>query len=196
MSDGVCLRFVLDTYEQEIERFGGLAGMAAAEAIFAADSRCAAQLLRHLKIPSEQLDRNAFLAFTIDDLLAGLGLDESERLRWYRSQKTAGAPDTGAEYRQKKNALRSVVGQPQQFFAALPGGTEALAAFAERREAFTRIGSQLRAQTDLTKPLDVLCSSFVHLHVNRMVPMDAAAEQRILSLLLRTRESLAKAPPT
>ena len=41
MSDGVCLRFVLDTYEQEIERFGGLAGMAAAEAIFAADSRCA-----------------------------------------------------------------------------------------------------------------------------------------------------------
>lgn len=110
MSDGVCLRFVLDTYEQEIERFGGLAGMAAAEAIFAADSRCAAHLLRHLKIPSEQLDRNAFLAFTIDDLLAGLGLDEPERLRWYRSQKTAGAPDTGAEYREKKNLLRSVVG--------------------------------------------------------------------------------------
>jgi hypothetical protein len=35
-----------------------------------------------------------------------------------------------------------------------------------------------------------------HLHVNRMAPMDAASEQRILSLLLRTRESLAKAPPT
>ena len=196
MSDGVCLRFVLDTYEQEIERFGGPAGMAAAEAIFATDSRCAAQLLRHLKVPSEQLDRNSLLAFTIDDLLAGLGFDGPERLRWYRSQKTAGTPDTGAEYREKKNLLRSVVGQPQQFFAALPGGAEALAALAERRGALTRIGDQLRAQPDLTRSLDVLCSSFVHLHVNRMAPMDTAAEQRVLSLLLRTRESLAKAPST
>jgi thiopeptide-type bacteriocin biosynthesis protein len=54
MSDGVCLRFVLDTYEQEIERYGGLAGMAAAEAIFAADSRCAADLPPP-ENPSEQL---------------------------------------------------------------------------------------------------------------------------------------------
>jgi hypothetical protein len=29
-----------------------------------------------------------------------------------------------------------------------------------------------------------------------MAPMDTAAEQRVLSLLLRTRESLAKAPST
>jgi lantibiotic biosynthesis protein len=47
MSDGICARFVLDTYEQEIERFGGPAGMAAAEEIFAADSRAAAQLVRY-----------------------------------------------------------------------------------------------------------------------------------------------------
>lgn len=42
MSDGLCLKFVFDTYERELERYGGLAGMAAAETVFSADSRYAA----------------------------------------------------------------------------------------------------------------------------------------------------------
>ena len=194
MSDGVCARFVLDTYEQEIERFGGPAGMAAAEELFAADSRAAAQLVGQRKAKSWSLDLHALLAFTIDDLLAGLGLDEAERLRWCRSQTTTGGPDTGSEYREKKTVLRALIGQPQQFLAGRPGGSETLAALAARREVLARIGVQLRALPDLTRPLDVLCASFVHLHLNRMAALETGAEQRILSLLLRTRESLAKAP--
>ena len=41
MSDGLCLKFVFDTYEREVERYGGRAGMAAAESLFSVDSRCA-----------------------------------------------------------------------------------------------------------------------------------------------------------
>ena len=46
---GACDRFAVDTYERELERYGGPEGMAAAEDLFAADSRCVAGLLGGLR---------------------------------------------------------------------------------------------------------------------------------------------------
>ena len=42
MTDGLCLKFVFDTYEQEVERYGGLDGMVTAGTLFSIDSRYAA----------------------------------------------------------------------------------------------------------------------------------------------------------
>jgi len=196
MSDGLCLRFVFDTYEQEVERFGGVAGMAAAETIFSADSRGAAELLRCSRAKQWPHDRTTLVALSIDDFLGGLGFNETERLDWYRTHTTAGGPDVGSEYRQRKTVLRSLLGQPQ-WLAGQPGGTEIAGALAARRDALSAAAHRLRelaGQSVLGQSLDTLCASFVHLHVNRLAGLDAAPEQRILSLLLRTREGLEKAP--
>jgi lantibiotic biosynthesis protein len=197
MAEGLCLKFAFDTYEQEIERFGGAAGMAAAEELFSADSRGSAGLLHELKRKSWPHDEVTLLALSIDGLLSAIGFDEAERLRWYRSQTNARAADIGAEFRQRKNVLRSVLGQPQQFLASFPGGSEIASILARRQAALAPVAQRLRelaAQEILRRPLDALCASFVHLHVNRMSSPGSPAEQRMLSLLLRTRESLAKAP--
>jgi lantibiotic biosynthesis protein len=53
---------------------------------------------------------------------------------------------------------------------------------------------QLASEDKLSTTFDALCASFVHLHLNRVAGLDHASEQRILSLLLRTRDSLQKAP--
>src|SRR5262249_31783008 len=90
MSDGLCLQFVMDTYEQEIERFGGPEGMAAAEALFAADSVAAAELTGIFRQKLWLHDQTSLLALSIDDLLAGLGFGEADRLRWYREHASDG----------------------------------------------------------------------------------------------------------
>lgn len=60
MSDGFCLKFLFDTYEQEVERFGGLRGMTASEAVFSADSRSAVGLMRCLKTKLWPHDQTTF----------------------------------------------------------------------------------------------------------------------------------------
>jgi thiopeptide-type bacteriocin biosynthesis protein len=107
MSSGRCLKFVFDTYEQEVERFGGHLGMAAAEAIFFADSSSAAALVHCTKRKLWPHDQTTLLVLSIDDLLSSLGFDQSERLRWYETQTKSTKTDISAEYRQRKTVLRS-----------------------------------------------------------------------------------------
>jgi thiopeptide-type bacteriocin biosynthesis protein len=197
MSDGFCLKFLFDTYEQEVERFGGLRGMTASEAVFSADSRSAVGLLRYLRTKLWPHDQTIFLALSIDDLLYGLGLSETDRLGWYRRQATPGGQDLGSEYRQRKSALRSLLGQPEKFLSTQPGGVQIASVLEGRRKALSPIAQGLRRLADqgvLSQSLDTLFASFVHLHVNRLAGLDSQSEQRVLSLLLRTREGLEKAP--
>jgi hypothetical protein len=53
---------------------------------------------------------------------------------------------------------------------------------------------QLAAQGDLSQPLDDLLRSYVHMHCNRLLPRDRAAERQVLGLAARTRDSLDRAP--
>src|SRR2546422_358708 len=52
-----------------------------------------------------------------------------------------------------------------------------------------------RAQRgELSQAPAMLYRSYMHLHLNRLVGIDGTAEPRVLGLLLRTREGLARAP--
>ena len=196
MTDGLCLKFVFDTYERELERYGGLAGMDAAESLFFVDSRHAAAILRSYRAKKFTHDHVTLVTASIDLLLAGIGLDPDQRLRWYRSQATPGRAEAGSEYRQRKSVLRLLLGKADSF-ANEPGGAEIAEFFDARRGALAAAANQLRdlsGRGELGQALDALYASFVHLHVNRMGGIAVSWEQRMLSLLLRTREGLQKSP--
>jgi len=198
IAEGIFLKSVFDTYEQEVERFGGPAGMALAERFFSMDSRYAAELLRHYNAKQWLHDRSTMVAISIDDLLGAIGLSEAERLRWYSSQATLGRTQTSDEYRQRKNVLRALLGKPD-FLATEPGGGEIARVFRDRQKALADVVDTLRklgSAGELGQSFDTLCASFVHLHVNRLNSTDSLSEQWLLSLLHRTREGLKKAPAT
>ena len=71
----------LAVYEREVERYGGPSGISLAELVFAADSIAVAAMLAE---PRDALDLMEMAVLSVDHLLAGLGLDEAARLRWYR----------------------------------------------------------------------------------------------------------------
>jgi thiopeptide-type bacteriocin biosynthesis protein len=194
---GGCDRFAIDTYEREVERYGGPEGMATAEDLFAADSRCVAALLAGLG-DSLGLDPIDLAVLTADDLLDALGLDPRQRLAWY-GRRVADRRASGHEHRRRKATLRPLVANPRHL-ASVPGGREALDHLAERRAALTPIAHRLAqlageaADEGLDPPLHDLAASFVHLHCNRLLGTDPAAERLVLGLLLRARESLERAP--
>jgi thiopeptide-type bacteriocin biosynthesis protein len=192
---GLGTRLCFDTYERELERFGGPAGTKAAEAIFDADSRAVLEILRLSRDGILRMDLTALAVLSIDDLLAGLGASEAERTEWYR--KRAGPRSAaGNEYRQRKNSLRSLLGDPDGI-RSQPGGDAVARALAARRRGFEAAGRQLtelETAGRLFQPKVQLFGTYVHLHCNRLLGVDRLAEERALGLLARTRDGLSRAP--
>jgi thiopeptide-type bacteriocin biosynthesis protein len=128
-----------------------------------------------------------------DDLLDALGLDPVRRLEWCAG-RVADRRASGPEHRRRKPTLRPLLADPQRL-ASVPGGREVLDHLAERRAALAPVARRLAGLTAADHPLlRDLAASFVHLHCNRLLGTDPAAERLVLGLLLRARESLDRAP--
>jgi thiopeptide-type bacteriocin biosynthesis protein len=193
VSDGLCLRLAFDTYDREIERYGGEAGMEIAEEIFAVDSRTVAELLDVIR-RRPALDRITIAVLTVDRLLEGLAITAADRLRWYRSW----APPSrigGAEYRHRDPALRRVLTHGR----GTEAGWESAAPILEHyRRALEPLSSPLKARIaadgQRAKERSVY-RSYVHMHLNRLLGRDATTtEHLVLELAGRVRESLSRAP--
>jgi len=194
MSEGLCQRFTFDTYDREIERYGGPAGIAVAEAVFTADSPAVIDALTNLR-KRTSLDRLTLAVVSIDDLLASIGLSEIERLNWYKGRVTSRRA-SGNEFRERKTTLRSLLGALDGL-AGMAGGPELARIFAERRRSLAPIAgrfAELDKHHELTKARETILSSIVHMHCNRLVSADWTIEEPALGLLLRVRQSLKESP--
>jgi thiopeptide-type bacteriocin biosynthesis protein len=128
-------------------------------------------------------------------MLQGLGMDAATRIDWYKRHAGAAGRESGGEYRALKSSLRRALGDPARWLSDRPSGTAVQGALDQRRERLSTIAARLRELSDgqrLTQTLDSLASSYVHLQLNRLGA--ARSEQILLGILLRTLESLAKAP--
>jgi lantibiotic biosynthesis protein len=196
VEDGICTRFVFDTYDREIERFGGLEGMALSEGVFHADSVAAMELVGILnsKAWKDTEHRTALLALSVDDLLADTGMGRPLRGAWYKTQ-AADTRENGQEYRRLKNVLRAALGDTVDWLAGVPCGVRIAECLRRRRDMLSERAKKLEELTDakiLSQSLTTLCSSYAHLHLNRLGA--ASEEKMLLELLSRAWASLLKAP--
>lgn len=191
----------VETYERELERYGGPAALSIVEAIFGADSRAAVELLR-LRLERRITSAPEVLAaLSLDDLLAALGLDTDARLRWYRT-RVPSRHEVGQLYREHKAVLRALLSSHRERAAERSDGTSPAPAIPDEiARVLMRRRHELRrhaeALSDMLGPLDrtesaEIVGSVLHMHCNRLLGTDTAAERRALGLLLRTSEGLAR----
>jgi len=197
MADGICARVAIDTYDRELERFGGPEGMLVAESIFHADSRFAAAVVGVLRSKKwEDADRRlALFALSLDDLFRITGFSEAERLDWYKRETNERAYDAGTEYRRLKALLRGAIGNQTSWLSEMPFGDLIQAAFVRRAKDLSDTSSrllQLAREHRITVPVAKLFASYAHLHLNRIGA--ANTERMLFNLLFRTRTSLRNAP--
>ncbi len=196
---GLLRKLVLDSYDREIERYGGLEGIRVAEQIFAADSIAAAEIValriqRLLELPPLDL-----ALITVDDLISSLGLAAEERLKLYESirqfQEEAFANQldrlakTFYDYRRPAQRL---IGD-RQWLREQPGGPQLEACLRARAETLRPLGEQLRALADrdqLWTPLHAVLGSYIHMHCNRLLGINRLLEFEVAYYLQRTLESL------
>jgi thiopeptide-type bacteriocin biosynthesis protein len=196
MDSDLCLRFCVDTYEREIERYGGDYAMESAERLFCADSESALEMLSFLG-PESPLQRIELAVFGLDFLFRKLGCSAPERLALVEDMA---APRllSGIEYRQRKAVLQAMFGiRHEPRLAKTIGGV--LIALEKNAPAIAEVGRQLvelESEGNLSRPLDSIFRGFAHMACNRM-GLDAASEKKAYGLLVRSYDTLhaLSAPP-
>jgi lantibiotic biosynthesis protein len=177
VEDGRIFRMELGTYEREMERYHGDAGMEASEALFFADSD---SVLEIIETPAgEDLDARWRLALRgADQLLEDLGLGLDEKRALVRTARDGFAREHDAQpalerqmdalYRRERPALEALLASP-------------LEAFGARTARVRRIAADLRAAG---VPVARVAPSYVHMHVNRLIRSEARAHELVLYDLL------------
>jgi thiopeptide-type bacteriocin biosynthesis protein len=173
-------RLALDTYEREVERYGGPEGIELAEALFHADSDLALDILDQLAPGDRGLDQRWRLTLRgIDLLLVSFGMDLAAKQtviaqarstfeREFRVDRTL-RRQIGARFRLERGALARLLSWTPETGDSLAPGCRALAARSTRlRGIVDELLAQERAGR-LSRPLNQWVASVVHMHVNRLV---------------------------
>ena len=183
--NGICSRVSLDTYDREVERYGGPDGIDLAEDLFVADSVAVLEILSLVDRKAVELDPSLLGVYTVDDLVRNLGLTDEQQDSLYR-HAVLDRKEAGKDYRTQQRLLRPMLGDPQ-WLARQPGGDQIADILARRRhrvqDVAARLDTRFQSRADLAR-------SFVHMHANRLLGCGHPPEQRVLGLLQRTRESL------
>jgi len=194
MASGSCIRFSFDTYDREIERYGGPAATTVAESVFSVDSHATATLLHLCQSKILSMDRTMLTVLTVDTLLAGLGVEELSRVYWYGKQISS-RRENSIEYRNRKGVLRAVLSDKGRLKAE-PGGDALYGILHGFHEELQPLGRRLSTMANggtLSRSIEFLYGSLVHLHMNRL-GIQPTSERGILGLLWRARRGLACAP--
>jgi thiopeptide-type bacteriocin biosynthesis protein len=211
VASGLVHRVQLDTYEREIERYGGDDGIELAEQLFHADSEAVLAIVGALDTATELDDRWRFALLGIDALLADLRLDLAQRRAVIAAQRAAFGAEyavalpfersLGARFRTERAGLEALL-------AGAPGaGREDDPDLAVVRDAIRRRSERSRAAVDrlverdrqgrLSVAIPELAKSFIHMHANRCLRSAPRAHELVIyDFLDRCYESrIARARP-
>ncbi|RKH13386.1 Lanthionine biosynthesis protein LanB [Corallococcus sp. CA053C] len=188
--DGLVHRVQVDTYERELERYGGDAGLPLAEQWFHADSEAALELLDTVAGDDGADARWRLVLWGIDSLLTDLGFDLEGRCRLLAGLRQGYGQEfsvdgaferrLGERFRTHRQELEALLWQPGPAEGPLAPG---LAVLRRRSERQGPVLARLRASADqgqLTQPLERVAASLVHMHTNRMLRTAARAQELVL----------------
>lgn len=193
--DGRVWRVQLDTYEREVERYGGAAGIELAEQLFYADSLAVAEIVAALSTGDAGMDERWRLAmYGMDRLLDDFGFDLPTKLEVVKKARAGFLAEFHADdalhaqlserYRNERKSLERLLDPiPHAEHSLAPG----IAVFAQRSVTLAPVIAQLQAaehQQTLTLPLADLALSYLHMHVNRLLRSSQRAQEMVLYDLL------------
>jgi thiopeptide-type bacteriocin biosynthesis protein len=202
LDDGKAWRLQLDSYEREVERYGGARGIELAERIFHADSEAVLAMVEQRPEDHRGDARWRLALLSIDRLLEVLGLDLDARRAIARRARDTFASGSfakagfrrrvGEKFRSERPGLMALLDVGPATDPRLAPGLEVLRL---RSEWLAPVLAELRSGVSaggLTVPPAELAISYMHMHANRLLRSAHRAQEVILyDFLARLYESQA-----
>ena len=183
------LRFSIDTYEREVERYGGKQGIESAERFFNQDSKIVINLLYNAKLMNYK-DKIPICALSIDHMLDKMGMKIKDRILFYRNLTSNINYATTNRFTERLNILLAPIH---------PIGKNVLQDIIKNSfnpsisKSISDIGKKLKylhAQNKLTVNLNDIIGSYLHMHCNRILSLKRENELETYILLKRYTEIL------
>jgi thiopeptide-type bacteriocin biosynthesis protein len=193
---GLVWRIVADTYEREVERYGGPHAIELAERLFHADSECVLSIVETCEgdAGADAMWRLALRG--VDRLMDDLGLSLADKLAVMTSARDGFGAEVGMDTAFQRRLGDKFRAHGKELAALLAVADDdsdhrfspALASFAGRSRAIQPLADELRELDRsglLTQTVDDLVHSYVHMHVNRMIRHAQRRHELVLYDLLR-----------
>jgi thiopeptide-type bacteriocin biosynthesis protein len=202
LDDGRLWRVQLDTYEREVERYGGEEGIVLAERLFQADSEAVLEMVELYPEDPRGDVRWRLAVCGMDYLLADLGFDLARRREVVGRMRASFAAEfhsegkvrrqLGDRYRQERAALEALLSPAQDAEGMLAPG---LLALRRRSQQWAQGMAALRERAAaelLSQALPEVAGSYLHMHANRLLRSAHRAQEMVLyDFLARLYESRA-----
>jgi thiopeptide-type bacteriocin biosynthesis protein len=194
---GLATNVTVDSYDREIERYGGPDAIDAAELIFTANSTVAAELLAAMDEGTIALDPRVVAVFGLDTLYRQWGLDLDERMRWL--PHVADSDAGRQEFRRLRTPLCELIQpyarRPDPDLAATRGALERIL---DRQAPAVRgaadLTTMLATEKRLWAPATSILGSLAHMFINRTLGMDRDQEHRCYLLWRRALGAIRNRP--
>ena len=188
IASGVARKLQLDTYERELERYGGDAGIGLAEELFWRDSECVLSIVELLSGDAGADARWRLAIRGIESMLVALGVVDREKL--YASAKESLGKEFNADvglWTRIGDRFAKERASLDQLFAPSEADAEhdlepGFTLLAERDVRLAGLGDRMRAAG---VDVEGLAWSLVHMHANRLLHASHRAQELVLYDFLR-----------
>lgn len=187
LGDGRVWCLQLDTYQQEVDRYGGVVGIELAERLFQADSEAVLGILRAISVEQLGAERWCFALRGVDLLLTNLGIKRGAKLALASHLRGGYAAEAEADVQLKRDVgqlFRVERERIARFLSAQPLGVPGVdEAFGRRSQQIRRISQELRRHEKggrLLQSVQQLAASYIHMHLNRLLRADLRKHELVL----------------
>jgi thiopeptide-type bacteriocin biosynthesis protein len=186
-------RLSVDTYDREIERYGGPDAIDLLEQVFAIDSALTSNIIEAQYTRRLTLDSIAVAVYSLDQFFAAWGLDFQARLR--RLEKRIHKNHSSEQFHTQRRLFSELLA-PQSHIsdASLAAQRDLLHSLhAILHQQLQGPSTQLRllaSQGKLWQYEEALLDSLAHMHVNRLIGVGAEQESKIYAFWRHTLTAL------
>lgn len=189
-------RFSIETYDREIERYGGLEGLAISEEVFCIDSKVAIKLIPSPTAASAEFDKIVATALTADMMISCLGVKADDRLQMYKRWTSGLRHLPDKDFRTRLTKLSDMVAEsywPPSRECAMPELRDVIEIM-KKLPALGKKLAKLQDENKLSNTIVNIYDSMVHMHCNRILGIDQDAEASTRIMMKRALEILLAKP--
>jgi thiopeptide-type bacteriocin biosynthesis protein len=190
---GMLRRMCIDTYEREIERYGGILAIDTLEEIFSVSSSVTCRLIAAQYQHQLTLDSTAVAVFSLDRFFDAWGYNADMRLA--RLNRIIKPLQFREHFRRQRKLLCELIASSKYTYTPeVQKQKEVLFSLTKDSEVLLRkLAAQVRQMASQGRFLgneDSLLDSLAHMHVNRLIGVGNESESKVYALWRHTLDSI------